>query len=208
MVNLSTSGRVGARAVRHTASETGFHGGPGDIESKVEPTTALRKCPSRPPCACRFMAQIQQASQTNIAEIVSLVNDAFQVETDFRTGDRTSADEVAQLMHGGRFLIALHDQQVAGVVFVRINGSMGYFGMLAVRPRLQRLGLGRTLIEAAEDYCRSRGCTRMTLSTSSVRRELLDRYGKLGYRITSVEPVSPEGPFTKPIEIVKMAKEI
>jgi GNAT superfamily N-acetyltransferase len=154
------------------------------------------------------MAQIQQANESNIVDIVSVVNDAFQVETDFRAGDRTSTDEVAQLVHHGQLLIAIHDQQVAGVVFVRVDGTTGYFGMLAVRPSLQRLGLGRTLIEAAETYCRSRGSTRMTLTTPSVRRELLDRYGKLGYTITSVEPVSPVGPFTKPIEMVSMAKEI
>jgi GNAT superfamily N-acetyltransferase len=154
------------------------------------------------------MARIQPANETNVAEIVSVVNDAFQVESDFRAGDRTSADEVAQLMNEGQFLIATRDQQVAGAVFVRVNGSTGHFAMLAVRPSLQRLGLGHALIEAAEGYCRSLGCTRMTLTTGSVRRELLERYSKQGYTITSVEPVSPDGPFRKPIEMVSMAKEI
>jgi GNAT superfamily N-acetyltransferase len=111
-------------------------------------------------------------------------------------------------MNEGQFLIATRDQQVAGAVFVRVNGSTGHFAMLAVRPSLQRLGLGHALIEAAEGYCRSLGCTRMTLTTGSVRRELLERYSKQGYTITSVEPVSPDGPFTKPIEMVSMAKEI
>ena len=154
------------------------------------------------------MPRIRQANETNIAEIVSLVNDAFQVETDFRAGNRTSTDEVTQLMHDGQFLIAVHDQQVAGIVFAKVVGNTGYFGMLAVRPGLQRLGLGRTLIEAAEDHCCSRGCTLMTLSTGSARRELLDLYGRLGYRITSIEPASPDRRFTKPIEIVSMAKQI
>jgi GNAT superfamily N-acetyltransferase len=154
------------------------------------------------------MAQIQPANETNIAEIVSVVNDAFQVEANFRAGDRTSIEEVTQLMHDGQFLIAIHDHQVAGVVFVRVNENTGHFAMLAVRPNLQRLGLGGALIEAAEDYCRSRGCRRMTLSTSSVRPELLDRYGRLGYTIMSLATASSVGPFTKPIEIVSMAKKI
>jgi ribosomal protein S18 acetylase RimI-like enzyme len=154
------------------------------------------------------MARIQEANETNIAEIVSVVNDAFQVEADFRAGDRTSPDEVIQLMHEGQFLVAIHDQQVAGAVFAGVNGSTGYFAMLAVRPSLQRLGLGRTLIKAAEDHCRSRGCTRMSLNTGSVRREVLDLYRRLGYRITSIEPASAEQPFTKPIEIVSMLKEM
>jgi hypothetical protein len=60
--------------------------------------------------------------------------------------------------------------------------------------------IGRALLEAAEDHCRARGCTEMTLSTGSVRRELVDRYGRLGYRVTSIEPAPPDGPFTKPID--------
>jgi len=36
----------------------------------------------------------------------------------------------------------------------------------------------------------------------------LNHYGKLGYVVTSVEPASPDQPFTKPIEIVRMAKAI
>lgn len=154
------------------------------------------------------MAQLQEANGANIAEIVSVVNEAFQVEADFRSGERTSTDEVMQMMRAGQFFVAIHDQRIAGVVFARADGATGYFGMLAIRPELQRCGLGRMLIKAAEDYCRSHGCTRMTLSTGGVRRELLDRYGRLGYTITSVEPASSEQPFTKPIEIVKMAKEI
>jgi len=154
------------------------------------------------------MLEIHQAKETDIAEIVAIVNDAFQVENDFRAGNRTSTAEIRQLMEGSQFLKAMHDQQMAGVVLVRLNEKTGYLGMLAVRRGLQRLGIGRALIEAAENYCRSRGCTRMTLSTGSVRRELLDRYHKLGYTITSIDPVSSDGRFTKPIEIVKMAKAI
>jgi len=154
------------------------------------------------------MAKIERANETDIAEIVLVVNDAFQVEADFRAGDRISPDEVARLMHEGEFFITRDDEQVTGAVFVRVNEGTGYFGMLAVRPGLQGLGLGRMLIEAAEEYCRSRGCTRMTLSTGSMRGELLNHYGKLGYVVTSVEPASPDQPFTKPIEIVRMAKAI
>lgn len=42
--------------------------------------------------------------------------------------------------------------------------------------------------------------------TGSFRRELLDRCAKFGYTVTSIEPAPPDGPFTKPIEIVKVAK--
>lgn len=80
--------------------------------------------------------------------------------------------------------------------------------MLAVWPELQRLGIGRALLEAAETYCRANGCTEMTLSTGSMRQELIVRYRKLGYTVSSIEPASPDGPFVKPIEIVRMTKPL
>lgn len=154
------------------------------------------------------MAPVRIADEADIANIVAIVNHAFEVESDFRAGERTSAVEIARLMQSSTFLIAMRDNQVAGAVLVRVNGSTGYFGMLAVRPGLQRLGIGRALIEAAENHCREHGCTTMTLSTGSTRRELVERYQKLGYAIASVEPSPPGGPFSKPIEIVKMAKPL
>ena len=58
----------------------------------------------------------------------------------------------------------------------RDNGTSGYLGMLAVDPSQQRFGVGRALLVAAENHCRERGCTEMTLSTGSVRHELLPYY--------------------------------
>jgi GNAT superfamily N-acetyltransferase len=154
------------------------------------------------------MPRIRQAVEGDIAEIVAVVNAAFQVESEFRAGDRTSLADISRLMQSSMFLVAAEDESVVGAVLVRITGATGYFGMLAVRPGLQRSGIGRALLEAAEDYCRAHGCVEMTLSTGRVRQELLRYYGKMGYAVTSIE-TAPEGaPFTRPIEIVRMAKAL
>ena len=50
---------------------------------------------------------------------------------------------------------------------VRTAGAVGYFGMLAVYAEAQGAGLGRSLLEAAEDNCRRAGCSTMTLSTAA-----------------------------------------
>jgi hypothetical protein len=48
----------------------------------------------------------------------------------------------------------------------------------------------------------------MTLSTGSLRHELLSYYRKSGYQIRSIEPAPEAGPFSKTIEIVRMAKPL
>ena len=111
-------------------------------------------------------------------------------------------------MESSAFLVASDNERVVGAVEVRVKGPVGCFGMLAVDPSLQRSGIGRKLLEAAENYCRDHGCTTMTLSTGSPRQELLSYYRKLGYQISGTEPAPESAPFTKPISIVKMTKPL
>lgn len=155
-----------------------------------------------------MMTQVRRADKNDVAEIVAVVNAAFEVEKDFRGGERTSVAEISRVMEESIFLVVTHEGEIAGAVLVRVKGTVGYFGMLAVRPALQRSGIGRALLDAAEDYCRELGCTEMTLSTGRVRHELLDRYTRYGYKVTSIEPATEAAGFVQPIEIVKMAKPL
>jgi len=154
------------------------------------------------------MPTIRQATESDVTGMVAIVNAAFRVERSFRPGDRTSREDILQRMQTNIFLVALVDNEINGTVEVRVNGTTGYFGMLAVDPTLQRAGIGRSLCDAAEQYCRGRGCTEMTLSTGKVRSDLIPYYRKLGYDITSIDPAPENGPFSKPIEIVRMAKPL
>lgn len=63
--------------------------------------------------------------------------------------------------------------------------------MLGVDPTWQGKGLGGILTEAAEDFCRARGCMDMDISVLSPRRELPPFYRKLGYVETRTEEFHP-----------------
>lgn len=154
------------------------------------------------------MPAVRRAAERDVPEIVTIVNAGFQVESHFRAGDHTSVLEILRLMQSDTFLVAIEQKRIIGTVQVRINGTTGYFGMLAVDPSQQRSGIGRALLQAAENHCRERGCTEMTLSTGSVRRDLFPYYEKVGYRITQHGARAADAPFTNPIEIVKMAKPL
>jgi predicted N-acetyltransferase YhbS len=152
--------------------------------------------------------EIREAQPSDASAIAALINAAFQVEREFRNGERTSEMQVLADMQRGTFLVAADAGRLLGAVFVKVSGTLGYFGMLSVDPALQRGGIGRTLLTAAEQLCRARGCEVMTLSTGSVRQELLPYYAKFGYRVTRVEPAPANAPFTKKIDIVHMEKAL
>lgn len=120
--------------------------------------------------------------------MLSIINSAFAVET-FIDGTRTDAARLADLTKKGEYLVAEDDAgQVIASVFVELRGDRGYFGMLAVDPVRQGTGLGRKMVEAAEEYCRSRGCRHMDISVLSLRPELPPFYARLGYSETAIEP--------------------
>jgi ribosomal protein S18 acetylase RimI-like enzyme len=150
---------------------------------------------------------IRRGENSDVGEIVRIINAAFEVEREFRQGERTSASEIATMMERDAFFVTEEDGRLIGAVHTSVDGSTGYFGMLAVDPALQRGGVGRALLVAAEEHCRKAGCTKMTMSTGEDRTELIPYYERVGYRVTSIEP-STSRAFKRPIRIVKMAKDL
>ena len=150
---------------------------------------------------------IRLATAAEADEIARIINAAFEIEREFRQGERTSPAEIRKLMNRETFLVVEEMGRLIGVVEVRIEGTIGYFGMLAVDPSARRAGVGRALVEAAENHCRGAGCTIMTLSTGEDRTELIPYYEKMGYRVTAIEP-STSAAFKRVIRIVKMKKPL
>lgn len=128
------------------------------------------------------------------ASMVELINSAFAVEK-FLEGNRTNERELAERMQKGEFLLG-HDDSgtLVAAVYVELRGPRGYFGMLAVDPKRQGSGIGRKMVEAAEEYCREKGCTAMDLTVLSLRPELPPLYRKLGYVENGTEEFRPSRP--------------
>jgi predicted N-acetyltransferase YhbS len=154
------------------------------------------------------MLTIRPSTEHDAPAIAALVNAAFHVERRFKNGDRTNVAEIEAMMHDATFLVGEEAGQIVASVFVKVNGTRGYFGMLSVDPARQRGGLGRQMREAAERFCREHGCTEMTLRTISLREELPPYYERFGYRVTGTEPVPTGIPFTQPVHFVTMAKPL
>jgi len=143
------------------------------------------------------------------AEVITrLVNTAFQVERYFLGADRLDIAEVRDRLARGRFILAEENASIVGCVYVEPNGERAYLGLLSVEPSLQGSGMGKRLMEAAEEHCRAAGCRFMDLRVVNLRTELPAYYRKLGYVESGVMPF-PEGKHTiLPCHLLIMSKAL
>lgn len=153
---------------------------------------------------------MRRASANDCAAMVELINSAFAIEK-FIEGNRTNENELVERMRKGEFLLG-HDESGAlvAVVYVELRGARGYFGMLSVDPKRQGNGIGRKMVEAAEAYCREKGCTAMDLTVLSLRPELPPLYRKLGYVESGTEEFRPARPLKDSLEChcIVMSKKL
>src|SRR5207244_12492207 len=151
-----------------------------------------------PSDALRF----RPADLGDVDAIVRLINSAFRVEQPFIEGDRTNPDGVRAYMVRGKFLLAEDCSALAGCVFVELRGDRGYLGLLGVDASRQGTGLGRKLMDAAENFFREAGCCAVDLRIISGRTPLLAFYRHHGYLETGTAPFAPAVPVTVPCHYI------
>jgi N-acetylglutamate synthase-like GNAT family acetyltransferase len=155
------------------------------------------------------MPELRFATESDLPAIMALVNSAYQVEKFFKTRDRLTLEETRECFRLGRFLLLEENGDLAGSVYVRLNGERGYLGLLAVDPARQARGLGARLIAAAEEFARESGALLMELTVVSVRLELPPFYARFGYTVYGTEPFPEEQlPVTQPCHLVRMGKPL
>ncbi len=154
------------------------------------------------------MISIRSAGKKDEEAIVRLVNTAFLVELFFIERDRTNPETVRTLMEKGKFLLAEDGPSLVGCVYVELRGERGYLGMLSVEPARQGMGLGRQLIDAAENFFLDSGCRFSDLLIVNVRTELLTMYLKLGYVETGTAVYKERVPTKMPVHFIAMSKSL
>ena len=153
--------------------------------------------------------QIRWAEASDIPASVRLINLAFRAaESFFIERDRITAEILRPMLDGGNFLPAEDAARLVGCVYVELRGERAYFGLLAVDPARQHLGLGRRLIDEAENHARAAGCRTMDLRIVNVREELPPFYRRLGYVETGTAPFPKEIKSKLPCHFVLMSKPL
>ena len=148
---------------------------------------------------------IEPAIHADIPALLTLIQAAYRGESakrgwtheaDLLGGQRTDAaaltdtlDDPAQLL-----LVARDRDDLAGCIALTEKGGHGYIGLVTVDPERQSGGLGRRLLEAAEEAARTRfEATRAEMTVIDGRDELIAWYERRGYRLTGERRPFPAG---------------
>jgi GNAT superfamily N-acetyltransferase len=151
-------------------------------------------------------ARIRHAQRADVEALAGLINMAFRVELPFIEGDRINPDGVREYMKKGKFLLAEDASGLAGCAYVELRGNRGYLGLLGVEPRSQGTGLGRKLMDAAEEFFRTENCVAIDLRIVSARAPLPAFYRHLGYVETGTAPLPPDARVKVPCHFILMSK--
>jgi GNAT superfamily N-acetyltransferase len=123
-------------------------------------------------------------------------------------GDRINSAETQAFMETGEFLLAEDSDDLVGCVYLEVRKDRGYVGLLSVDPRRQGTGVGRKLMEAAQDYFRGEGCCAVDLRVISQRTPLPPFYRQLGYAESGTAPFAPSLQAKVPGHYIIMSKSL
>ena len=84
-------------------------------------------------------------------------------------------------VHDGLFLVGAIDDVVVASVMAGYDGHRGWINYLAVTPARRGEGLGRALMDAAEDRLDAVGCPKVNLQVRDTNTDVLAFYEHLGY---------------------------
>jgi ribosomal protein S18 acetylase RimI-like enzyme len=167
---------------------------------------------------------ITPATLTDVPELVLLINSSYRgesskkgwtTEANLIGGQRIDNEGLTEQMADPNAVILKNtnnEGQITGCVYLQKRVDKLYLGMLTVSPTLQANGLGRQLLQAAEEYARSINYHTITMTVITTRTELLEWYERRGYSKTGevIPLVITEklGILKQPVEMFKLEKSI
>jgi ribosomal protein S18 acetylase RimI-like enzyme len=150
------------------------------------------------------------AVESDVTEIVRVINAAYRVEDFFVNGNRTSDADVRRRMSEGVVFLVIDGNPgtLSAAVAVDVHEGRGHFAMLSVDPSLQGSGLGRVLIDDIEEFCRDAGCTDLDIEVVNLREELPAFYRRFGFTDAGTFPFTPVEKLKREAHLVKMSKSL
>ncbi len=145
------------------------------------------------------------ATAADVPALVDLVESAYRgdasragwtTEADLLEGQRTDPQGVLDVVEkpDSMMLAVERDGGLVACCQLEHRGLHAYFGMFAVRPKLQGAGLGKLIIAEAERVAvQEWGVSEMHMTVISAREELIAWYVRRGYARTGEMSPFPYG---------------
>lgn len=167
---------------------------------------------------------INTATLQDVSELNILINSAYRGESSKKGwtteehllgGIRTDEGDLNELIKKENVTILKYTEsdKIIGSVYLEKQVDKLYLGMLTVSPELQGGGIGKKLMQAAEDLAKQNNIPKVSMTVISVRKELIEYYERRGYKNTGeTKPFPMNDPkFGLPkqiLEFIVMEKEL
>jgi ribosomal protein S18 acetylase RimI-like enzyme len=167
---------------------------------------------------------ITKATTQDVSALNKLINSAYRgesskkgwtTEANLLEGLRTTEEELtATILDKKNTILKFteNNQIIACVLLVEKENQL-YLGMLTVSPELQNSGIGKKLLQQAENHALASSLPTIIMTVISVREELIAWYKRNGYVDTGAREPFPESEVhvtiaEQPLEFIVLEKRI
>jgi ribosomal protein S18 acetylase RimI-like enzyme len=84
------------------------------------------------------------------------------------------------------FLVGLLGERLVATVMAGYEGHRGWINYLAVDPDYRRRGLGRRMMEEAEERLRALGSPKINLQVRGANADVIEFYERIGFSVDDV----------------------
>jgi len=168
---------------------------------------------------------IQIALPKDVGALVKLLNNAYRGEASKKgwtteahlIGGEVRTDETSVLdvigKEGSVMLKYSNDTgTIVGCVNLQKHLNKIYLGMFSVSPEQQGLGIGKKILNAAEEYAKENNTDAIYMTVISLRTELIEWYKRHGYVDTGKKQPFDEDGLTgnhlQPLEFIILEKKV
>jgi GNAT superfamily N-acetyltransferase len=137
---------------------------------------------------------LRQATLADVDELVDLLGQLFEMESDFEVDPAKQAAGLRLLIESGRgcVLVAEYDRRVIAMCSVQIyistaeGGEVGLLEDMVVSREITGCGIGRRLLSAMEAWAAQKGLTRLQLLADRHNAPALAFYDRMGWSRTQL----------------------
>jgi ribosomal protein S18 acetylase RimI-like enzyme len=128
------------------------------------------------------VVRLRAATEADVPRLTELVQAAYGHYVERLGGPpRPMTDDYTEVVRSARVTVAERDGGIVGLVVLRISDEGFLVDNVAVDPSHQGEGVGRALLEHAEDAARGAGFDSIYLYTHERMSENLALYSRIGY---------------------------